>query len=296
MRPHQWTKNLFVLAPVLFEHRFEMPKNLRALSAFGIFCLLSSAIYLLNDVVDREADRQHPRKSRRPIASGEVPVGLALALAVALAGGALAWSWAGLHSKGVVAVAVAYLAIQSAYSLVLKRMVVVDVLCISSGFVLRMIAGSSAAFVVQSAWILVCTIFVSLFLALCKRRHEVMSLGDGAAGHRATLADYPPALLDQLISAATSATLVTYALYTVDQKTLEMHGFLFNGRPVPVLAATIPFVIYGVFRYLFLVYRRDQGGSPTVTLLRDVPSLVNGVLYLGTVVALFLKFGPSSRT
>lgn len=294
LRPHQWTKNLFVLAPVLFEHRFDqVGKNVRALAAFGIFCLLSSAIYLLNDVVDREADRAHPKKRLRPVASGEVPVALALALAGVLAAGAVTWAWAGLHSRGVLLVSIAYLAIQIAYCLAFKRMVVLDVLCIASGFVLRMIAGSSAAWVRQSAWILVCTIFLSLFLALCKRRHEVTSLGEAASGHRATLADYPAALLDQLIAAATSATLVTYALYTVDERTLAMHGFTYNGQPAPVLAATIPFVIYGIFRYLFLVYRRDGGGSPTVTLLGDVPSLVNGVLYLAAVIVLFLGFrGP----
>lgn len=291
LRPHQWTKNLFVLAPALFEHRLDQQKNLRALAAAAIFCLISSAIYLLNDVVDREADRLHPKKRLRPIASGQLGVAAALAAAAVLAGAGIAWAWFGLESRGVTVAAGIYLCIQTGYCLAFKRMVVVDVLCIASGFVLRMLAGGSAAFVEQSAWILVCTIFLSLLLALCKRRHEVVSLGEGAVGHRAILADYPEALLDQLIGAATSGTLVTYALYTVDERTVRTHGLFVDGRPSPVLAATIPFVIYGVFRYLFLVYRREGGGSPTATLTRDVPSLVNGAAYLVTVLALFAYFG-----
>ena len=294
MRPQQWTKNLFVLAPALFEHRFDQAgKNLRSLAAFGIFCLLASGVYLMNDLSDREADRLHPKKRLRPIASGELPAAVALVASILLIGGAFLWARVGLASNGLTLVCGIYLAVQVAYTVRLKHMVIVDVLCIASGFVLRLLAGTSASWVQQSAWILLCTIFVSLFLALCKRRHEVMSLGTDAAGHRVTLADYPPALLDQLISAATSATIVTYALYTVDPATVAAHGLTLYGKPAPLLAATIPFVIYGVFRYLFLVYRRDEGGSPGTTLLRDVSSIVNGVLYLATVLGLLAVFGRS---
>lgn len=288
LRPHQWTKNLFVFAPILFEHRFEYTgRNLRVLAAFAIFCLLASGIYLVNDVLDREADRHHPRKRLRPIASGEVSVAAAMTLAGALLGGGLAWAHLGIGSLPFTLTCLAYVEIQLLYSMWLKRMVVVDVLCISSGFVLRLLAGGTSAWVAQSAWILVCTIFVSLFLALCKRRHEVTSLGEGAAAHREILAHYPERLLDQLISAAASATLVTYALYTVDEATARAHHLVRGDAALPILAITIPFVIYGVFRYLYLVYRNDAGGSPTVTLLRDVPSLVNGALYLAVVLAIF---------
>lgn len=291
MRPHQWTKNLFVFAPLLFEHRFDMvERNLRVAAAFAIFCLLASGIYLLNDVLDAEADRLHPRKRLRPVASGELPVPAALAAAFALLAGGLAWAHFGLGHRPLTAVLATYVAVQTAYTLRLKRLVLVDVLCIASGFVLRLLAGATSAWLEQSTWILVCTIFVSLFLALCKRRHEVVSLGDGASAHRAILADYPPALLDQLIGIAATGTLVTYVLYTVDDRTIRAHALVWDGRPVPALLATVPFVIYGVFRYLLLVYGREQGGSPTTTLLRDVPSLVNGALYLAAVLAVFAAF------
>ena len=293
MRPHQWTKNLFVFAPLLFERHFERSgRNLRVVAAFGIFCCLASGVYLLNDVVDREADRLHPQKRARPVAAGEISAAVAGVLAAVLLLGGLAWAHLGLESWPFTMVCAAYVAVQAAYSLGLKRAAIVDVLCVSSGFVFRLLAGAAAAWVHPSPWILLCTIFVSLFLALCKRRHEVVSLGSEAAAHRTILAEYPPALLDQLIGVAASATLVTYALWTVDGRTTRMHHLAWRGdADVPVLAATIPFVIFGVFRYLFLVYSRDQGGSPTTTLLRDVPSVVNGVLYLAATLAIFRLFG-----
>ncbi len=292
MRPLQWVKNLFVLAPLLFAGDVDKEGVVRrAFAAFAIFCLLASGVYLVNDVVDRERDRNHPKKRLRPIASGDVGVATALVAAVVLIGAAFSWAWFGLQSHRVPLVCGVYLAVQVLYSFWLKRMVIVDVMCIASGFVLRLLAGGSATFVEQSAWILVCTIFLSLFLALCKRRHEVVTLREDAASHRAILADYPPAFLDQLIAAATACILVTYALYTVDARTAEAHHLLLpNGHPSPALAVTLPFVIFGTFRYLFLVYRRDGGGSPTSTLVRDVPTLVNGVLYAAAVVAVF-RFG-----
>jgi 4-hydroxybenzoate polyprenyltransferase len=291
MRPGQWAKNLFVFAPVLFANDWHKPGVLlRVTATFAIFCLLASSVYLLNDVADAEADRLHPRKRTRPVAAGELASATAIAAAALLASAGLAWAYLGLASRIVTLAAGAYLAIQLAYTYALKRVVIVDVLCISSGFVLRMIAGASASWVRQSAWILVCTIFLSLFLALCKRRHEVVSLGGDAAGHRAILADYPPALLDQFIGAATACTLVSYTLYTVDPRTASAHGLVRDGQPMAYLAVTVPFVVFGLFRYLFLVHRRDGGGSPTSTLLRDVPLVVNGVLY-AAAVACVLHFG-----
>ena len=291
MRPGQWVKNLFVFAPVLFANDWHKEGVLlRVTATFAIFCMLASSIYLLNDVADAGADRLHPKKRTRPVASGELPAAVAIGAAVLLAAGGLAWVRLGLESRNVMYVCGSYLAIQVAYTYVLKRVVIVDVLCISSGFVLRMIAGSTASWVRQSTWILVCTIFLSLFLALCKRRHEVVSLGDDAAAHRAILADYPPALLDQLISAATACTLVSYTLYTVDPRTAEAHKLMHGKEPMAYLAVTVPFVVFGLFRYLFLVHRRDGGGSPTTTLVRDVPMIVNGVLYAATVAAV-LHFG-----
>ena len=291
MRPGQWAKNLFVFAPVLFAHSWHKEGVLlRVIATFAIFCLLASSIYLLNDVADAEADRLHPRKRLRPVASGQLSAAVAVAAAVVFACSGLAWAYLGLGGRLVTLAGGIYLAIQLAYTYFLKRVVIVDVLCISSGFVLRLIAGSDASFVPQSTWILVCTIFLSLFLALCKRRHEVVSLGDDAAAHRAILADYPPAFLDQLISAATACTLLSYTLYTVDSRTAVAHHLVRKGEPMPYLAATVPFVVFGVFRYLFLVYRRDGGGSPTSTLAKDVPMIVNGLLYASAVAAV-LHFG-----
>lgn len=292
LRPHQWTKNLFVFAPILFEHKLSLDatRNLRVLATFGIFCCIASGVYLLNDLLDRDADRLHPRKKLRPIAAGEISPALAAVLSFVLVAGGLLWAHFGIYNWGLTIVCSAYVAIQVAYTFWLKRVVLVDVLCIASGFVLRLLAGSTSAWVEQSAWILVCTIFVSLFLALCKRRHEVVSLGDDAAAHRSILAEYPAALLDQLIGIAASGTLVTYALYTVDERTVAAHALMWHGRPQPILAVTIPFVIFGVFRYLLLVYGRREGGSPTSTLLRDRPSLVNGLCYLAVVLAIFRAF------
>jgi 4-hydroxybenzoate polyprenyltransferase len=288
MRPQQWVKNLFVFAPILFAQAWHKEGLvLRAAGTFAVFCLLSSGVYLFNDVADRASDRLHPVKRTRAIAKGDVPVTLALAAAAVLVGLAFALARMppplGLYSNPIAAAAGAYLVVQVLYTFWLKRVVILDVMCISSGFVLRLLAGGPGAQVPLSPWIIVCTIFVSLFLALCKRRHEVVSLGDGAAAHRAILADYPPALLDQLIGAATACTLVTYALYTVDRRTIDVHRL----KPEAALIATLPFVIFGMFRYLFLVYRREGGGSPTSTLARDVPTVVNGVLYAATVLAVF---------
>jgi 4-hydroxybenzoate polyprenyltransferase len=295
MRPQQWTKNLFVFAPLLLSQQWHMEGQLlRVAGVFVAFSLLSSGVYLMNDVADREADRQHPKKRHRPVAARELPVNVAVIAAVLLVGLTLVWTRfpppLGFHSNGLLAVCSTYVVIQVLYTFWLKRMVIVDVMCIASGFVLRLIAGGKTGggtFVEETPWIVVCTIFLSLFLALAKRRHEVVSLGRDAAGHRAILADYPPALLDQLIGAAAACTLVTYALYTVSRATVTADDQLRNVKPMPMLVATLPFVIFGVFRYLFLVYRRDEGGSPTSTLLRDVPILVNAALYGAVVFAMF---------
>ena len=293
MRPHQWTKNLFVFAPVVFARAIDKEGVvLRVVATFGIFCLISSGVYLMNDVFDRKADRLHPEKKNRPVASGELSAGTALVTALLLMAAGLFWARFGLESNSISAVCLVYVVIQALYTWHLKHMVIVDVLCIASGFVLRLLAGSFGAWAPLSEWIIVCTVFLSLFLALCKRRHEVTNLGEHAKEHRMTLASYPPALLDQLISAATAATLVTYALYTVDPRTMEAQGFRAAGREWPLLALTIPFAIYGLFRYLFLVYARNEGGSPTTTLLRDKLSLGNALLYVATVAAIF-HFGSS---
>jgi len=292
LRPGQWAKNVFVLTPALFAGRLGDPDTaLRVALAVAVFCCASSAVYLLNDVLDREADRVHPKKRKRPIAAGELSVGVALGVGALLAAGSLVGAGLALADGSVVAVIGIYLAIQALYSWRLKHLVVVDVLCIASGFVLRLLAGGFAADVAQSRWILACTIFVSLFLALCKRRHEVVSLGDDAGLHRPSLHQYSAAFLDQTISALTAATLVGYTLYTVDDRTARVHGFDMTGDSLPPLLITVPFVVYGLFRYLYLVQRGDGGGSPTATLLRDPPSVVNGALYLVVTLVTLRIFG-----
>jgi 4-hydroxybenzoate polyprenyltransferase len=277
VRPHQWIKNLVVLAALAFsKHLFEADAFLRAALAFAVFCALAGAAYLVNDLVDLEQDRQHPVKRRRPIASGVLPAAAARAAALALVALALAASvWLG---RGFALVAVAYLLLTLAYSLALKNHVILDVLAIAIGFVLRAIAGALAIEVRFSDWLLVCTILLALFLALAKRRHELVSLED-AAGHRRILKEYSPYLLDQMIAVVTASCLTAYAFYTLAPETVEKYR-------TERLSWTIPFVIYGIFRYLYLVHRKDQGGSPTEVLLADRPLLAAVALWAVVVIAI----------
>jgi 4-hydroxybenzoate polyprenyltransferase len=277
LRPHQWTKNLVVLAPLAFsKHLFEADAALRALAAFAAFCLLAGAVYVLNDVADAERDRAHPTKRARPVASGALPVPAARAFALALLAVALAGSLA--LGRGFLGCALLYLGLNLAYTFGLKNVVILDVLAIAVGFVLRAVAGAVAIQVVFSNWLLVCTILLALFLALAKRRHELVTLPD-AAGHRAILAEYSPYLLDQMIAVVTASCLTAYAFYTLAPETVEKYR-------TERLALTIPFVIYGIFRYLYLVHGKEQGGSPGDTLLADRPLLVAVALWAAAVVAI----------
>ncbi|MFN8094963.1 MAG: decaprenyl-phosphate phosphoribosyltransferase [Vicinamibacteria bacterium] len=277
LRPHQWIKNLVVLAALAFsKHLFDADAFVRAALAFGVFCALAGATYLVNDVLDADQDRQHPLKRHRPIASGALSAGAARAAAAVLIAAALAASaWLG---RDFALAALAYLGLTLAYSLVLKHHVILDVLAISLGFVLRAVAGALAIEVRFSDWLLVCTILLALFLALAKRRHELVSLED-AAGHRRILKEYSPYLLDQMIAVVTASCLTAYAFYTLAPDTVEKYR-------TDRLAWTIPFVIYGIFRYLYLVHRREQGGSPSDVLLTDRPLLVAVFLWAAVVVAI----------
>jgi len=265
LRPGQWTKNLLVFAGVLFGHRLFDPVALtRAGAAFVIFCALSGAVYLLNDVADRHADRQHPLKKTRPIASGAVPVSVALSTAAALAGAALL-SASRINTPFLVTAAV-YLALQAAYSHLLKNIVILDVLTIAIGFVMRAVAGALAVDVEISHWLFVCTILLALFIALAKRRHELVLLAGGAVNHRRILGEYSPYLLDQMIGVVTASTLISYIFYTISPETIAKFGTTWLGL-------TIPFPLYGIFRYLYLVHQREGGGSPADLLLNDRPLL-----------------------
>lgn len=282
LRPHQWTKNLFVLAALAFsKHLFDGDAVVRASAAFVVFCALSGGVYLINDLVDLERDRLHPSKQQRPIASGALPARTARAAAAALIALGLAASWA--IGPGFLVCAAGYFGLNLAYSYGLKNVVILDVLAVAIGFVLRPVAGALAIGVVFSDWLLVCTILLALFLALAKRRHELVTLPD-AASHRAILAEYSPYLLDQMIAVVTASCLTAYAFYTLAPETVAKYR-------TERLALTIPFVIYGIFRYLYLVHRKEQGGSPSDVLLTDRPLLAATVLW-GLVVVLIVYTAP----
>ena len=268
-------KNGVVLVPALFAQKATHPEEmLRAVAATAAFCALSSASYLANDLADREQDREHPEKCHRPVASGELRPGLAGAVAVALGAAGLAVAWAlGLPSF---LAAVGYLVLQGSYSAFLKHLAVVDVFAIACGFVLRVVTGAEAVGVPISNWLYLTTLFLAIFLALEKRRAELTLLGDGAGRHRVILDEYSVGLLDQLVVIMGSATVMTYSLYTLAPDTLQKFG-------TDRLRLTIPFVLFGICRYLYLVHRHGAGGEPERVLLRDRGMLLTIVGYIATV-------------
>ncbi len=282
LRPSQWTKNLIVFAALIGGQRLlDARAVLRSFAAFGIFCALSGVVYLVNDVADREADRNHPLKRFRPIASGAVPVGVAAGTAVVLAMGALGAAYA--ISPLFAAIGAVYLGLLAAYSGPLKHIVIIDALTIAIGFVLRAAAGAAAIDVPISHGLLFLTILLALFLALSKRRHELVLLAEGATTHRRILQEYSPYLLDQMIAVVTASTIVAYAFYTVSPEIVEK--FHTN-----LLGLTLPFPLYGIFRYLYLVHQKAGGGSPADLLLTDRPLLLCVALWALTVV--FIIYGP----
>lgn len=281
LRPEQWTKNLLVFAALLFARRlFDPAAVLQALAAFAIFCGLSGAVYLLNDVSDRESDRQHPVKRHRPIAAGHVSAPTAVAWALVLI--ALGLSLSFWLQTGFGMAAAAYLILQAAYTRVLKHVVILDVMAIAFGFVLRAVAGGLVIGVPISDWLVICTILLALFLGLSKRRHELTLLAAGAAGHRRILEEYDPYLLDQMIAVVAAATLVAYIIYCLSPETTARFGTHW-------LVLTVPFPIYGLFRYLYIVHRKDGGGNPSEMLLTDRPLLSCVGLWGLTVVAVIYR-------
>ena len=277
LRPRQWTKNLLVFAGLIFSRGLHEPGLVaRSALAFFLFCLLSGAIYLINDVMDAERDRVHPQKRHRPVASGRLPRGVALAGGIALLIGAAVASFLLGVPFGVVATL--YAVLLSAYSAGLKHVVIVDALIIAAGFVLRALAGVVVLGIEPSYWLLLCTILLALFLTFGKRRHEILALEAGATDHRPILSEYTPQLLDQMIAVVTASTLMAYALYTMAPETQARLG---TAR----LPITIPFVLYGIFRYLYLLYRHDLGGNPSEHFLTDRALLVDVALWSGTVIA-----------
>jgi 4-hydroxybenzoate polyprenyltransferase len=278
MRPQQWTKNVLLFPALLFsQNLFHWRETVLVCAACAVFCLLSSGVYLLNDLLDIESDRAHPLKRHRPLASGALPVPVGIAACAFLSAGALAAAF--WLSTPFAWTAVAYFLLQVAYTVRLKHVVILDVGCIAAGFVLRAVAGGQVIAVTISAWLLICAMLLSLFLALGKRRHELLLLEDGATAHRRILGEYTPDLLDQMISVVTAATVVCYTFYTVAPETVAKFG-------TTRLVFTVPFVLYGIFRYLYLIHRRQMGGNPEKALLNDGASLANLVLYGLAVVAI----------
>jgi 4-hydroxybenzoate polyprenyltransferase len=276
LRPAQWTKNLLVFAALVFAERlFEPRAVLLSVAAFAIFCALSGVVYLINDIADRRIDREHPLKRRRPVAAGTLPVPLAATAAAVIAAAALLSAFAVGWKLGLVAAG--YVALQALYSGPLKHIVIIDVLALSIGFVLRAAAGAVAIDVVVSHWLFVCTILLAMFIALAKRRHELVLLADGAASHRPILGEYSPYLLDQMIGVVTASTLIAYIFYTISPETTQKFG-------TDLLGLTIPFPLYGIFRYLYLVHRREGGGSPAELLINDRPLLVCVMLWVAAVI------------
>jgi 4-hydroxybenzoate polyprenyltransferase len=276
LRLRQWTKNLLVFAGLIFAQALGDPAQVaRVVAAFVIFCLLSGGTYLVNDVLDVERDRSHPQKRHRPVASGRLSPRVAGATGATLLVGATAAAF--LLSPAFGAVALAYAVLLTTYSVGFKHVVIVDTLLIAAGFVLRALAGVVVIGVEFSHWLLLCTTLLALFLTFGKRRHELLALEAGAADHRPILSEYSPQLLDQMIAVVTASTLMAYALYTISSETAAKLG-------TTRLPLTIPFVLYGIFRYLYLLYRRDLGGNPSEHLLTDRALLVDVALWAGAVV------------
>ena len=277
MRPKQWAKNVFVLAALVFDAKLFMPSFLaRAFAAFCLFCAISSAVYLINDVADMEKDRQHPGKRNRPLASGQLSPNIAVMTAVAIVAVALPLAY--LLDPAFAAIAVGYLAIITLYSFWLKNVVILDVIIVAAGFVLRVAAGVVVVDATRfSPWLVLCMVFGALFIAISKRRHELVLLNDNANAHRRIFSEYSLALLDEMTRLVTACTAMAYSLYTFSAPNLPQSK---------AMMLTIPFVLYGLFRYMYLVHIRGEGGAPEDLVFEDKPLLLAILLWGLTVVGI----------
>jgi 4-hydroxybenzoate polyprenyltransferase len=289
IRPAQWSKNVVLFAAVLFSPAKVVLQNPNvlfvAVQGFLAFCLLSGGVYAFNDLFDLQADRNHPRKKNRPIASGRVSPGTAWMVAIVCAAAGIFWAFSLNPFFGWIATA--YLATNIGYTVGLKQVVILDVLLLSAGFVYRAVGGVALIRpflqdVYFSYWLVLCAFLLSLFLALAKRRHEIAILGDAAAAHRASLANYSLTFIDQMLSTLAGATIVAYSLYTISDETVAHYG-------TRGLFWTLPFVVYGLFRYLYLIYHRSEGGDPSSLLVRDRAMLITVMLW-GLVSATIVYF------
>lgn len=282
LRSQQWVKNFVLFAGLVFSQNLSKTDMLlKTLAGFALFCLLSSSVYILNDILDVESDRKHPLKSNRPIAKGEIKISTAVLLSILLSLISLSLSvWL---SPLFALTAIGYFILNLFYSLYLKHVVIIDVMCIALGFVIRAVAGAVLIGVEISAWLVVCTTLLALFMGFGKRRHELLLLETQATDHRKALSEYSPYFLDQLISVVTASTVVAYAFYTLSPEVESKLG-------TKHMDLTIPFVLYGVFRYLYLIHQKEGGGSPTRMLLNDKPILANIILWLLAVILIVYVF------
>jgi 4-hydroxybenzoate polyprenyltransferase len=261
MRPHQWVKNTFVFTGLLFGHAWHDAHLVaQVFTAFAAFCLVSSAVYVFNDIIDVEQDRLHPKKSSRPLASGRVGIPAAAVLAGVL--GVSGFVLAYCASPVVLAILAGYAVMNVAYSLRLKHVVILDVFIIATGFMLRILAGTLGVGIPPSQWLLLCGLMVTLFLGFSKRRAEILALAEDKAAHSRVMEHYSPVLLDKMIGITSSGVILSYRLYTMNADTIRIHG-------TPNLIYTVPFVMYGVFRYIYLLHHQSRGGDPSHDLVRD---------------------------
>jgi 4-hydroxybenzoate polyprenyltransferase len=272
LRPYQWTKNGFVLLPLVFAQKvFDYPQLILSVQAAAIFCAMTGAVYLINDCLDVEEDRNHPVKKYRPLAAGLISIPLAVVTAGVLLSISLAWGF--WLQRDLFIVLVTYLAIQFLYNYRLRDVVILDIFCVSSGFFLRVMAGAVTIQVPMSRWLIICAILLAMFLSLCKRRHELLTLGQTEAGsHRKVLSQYSTPLLDQMIGLTTGGVLLSYLLYCTAPDTIEKFQ-------TDRLIYTFPFVLYGIFRYLYLMHQKKEGGSPERILVHDIPMLSTIILW-----------------
>jgi 4-hydroxybenzoate polyprenyltransferase len=282
LRPYQWVKNGFVLLPIVFAGKLgDLEAVLRVTAAFAVFCAAASSVYIANDLVDLEADKLHPIKKLRPLAQGHLSKSgvslLALTLAVAAVGLGFVLNF------GLGVCLSAYIAGNLLYTQALKRIVILDVMCLGLFFLLRVIAGAVVISVNVSEWLLICSAILALFLGFNKRRHELLITGNQAGEHRKVLDKYSIYFIDQMVSVLTASTVIFYTLYTVDDRTVEHFGS--NG-----LLFTVPFVYYGIFRYLYLVHKRRQGGDPSRIILKDKMLQLNIIFWLATAIGV-IYFG-----
>lgn len=283
MRPRQWIKNAVVLAPLIFSGKASnVSMILKALYATVLFCLVSSATYIINDLLDREKDKNHPEKCRRPIIKGDLRPRPAITTSLLLAFSAIVISF--LLNANFGWIVFSYFCLGTVYSLFLKRIVIVDVMSISILFVFRVAGGAAAIEAHTSNWLFLCTVLLALFLGFGKRRHELVLLDNQAGEHREILREYSPYFLDQMMSVVTASTVIAYSLYAISPDVAEKLG-------TPYLYLTIPFVLYGIFRYLYLIHQKEEGGSPSAILFNDKPLLVNILLWAVTVIFILYSGG-----